>query len=389
MAINKQVSSWNSELPNVTPYYAVKSNPDPYILNELYRRGVKFDCASGREIHDCEAYSGAGVQIANDILFANPTKTDADMRLAAQRGICETVVDSPEEVWRIIHAGWRPKVFIRLAVDDCASRSPFSIKFGAEKKTWKSILGALDLAGLSLAGLSFHIGSASSDARQYTRAIELCRRFAFETGRQLDAVDIGGGFMPDTFKETAGVIRESIRNWTESDLVAPPRRWLAEPGRFFSAVTHTLFTQVIGSKKGPGGVGWRYTIDESIYGQFSCIPFDHQRPHWVRVDERVSGNRAERGRGFLFGRTCDSLDLIAYSEKMTRLKAGDWLCFPGMGAYTMSSSSEFNGFPRPKIYYQNDGWLDPKKISPDPDIVFPIETKSSIKLSLPTEQILE
>lgn len=319
-----------------------------------------------------------GLGVAKDILFANPTKTDTDMRMAANRGILETVVDSPEEVWRIVHAGWRPKVFIRLAVNDDASRSPFSIKFGAEQRSWKSILGALDMAGLKLAGLSFHIGSACSDAGQYTRAIELCRKFAYETGRQLDAVDIGGGFMSETFKESAGAIRKAMKNWTESGLVAPPRRWIAEPGRFFSAVTHTLFTQVIGSKDGPGGVGRRYTIDESIYGQFSCIPFDHQRPYWCRV----GGNRTERGRGFLFGRTCDSLDLIAYSEKMGLLKTGDWLCFPGMGAYTTSSSSEFNGFPRPKVYYQDEGWLDPGKICADQDIIFPIETKSSVKLSL-------
>jgi ornithine decarboxylase len=384
-AIQRQVAIWKEELPTITPYYAVKSNPDSQILNELHRNGVKYDCASSREIRDCEAFSGAGLAVSKDILFANPTKTDADMRLAAQRGITETVVDCPEEVWRIAHTGWRPNIFIRLAVDDMASRSPFSIKFGAEKRSWKSIIGALEITGLKLAGLSFHIGSASSDATQYTRAIELCRRFSYDTGKYIEAVDIGGGFMPETFAKAAAKIRRAVKDWETSTMLRPPTRWIAEPGRFFSGVTHTLFTQVIGAKDGPGGVGWRYTIDESIYGQFSCIPFDHQRPHW----RRVGGNRDEKGRGFLFGRTCDSLDLIAYSEKMARLKAGDWLCFPGMGAYTTSSSSEFNGFPRPRVYYQDEGWLDPGKLGADPDVVFPIETRSSINLSLGREDTVQ
>ena len=377
-AIQRQITLWRQELPQITPYYAVKSNPDSRLLNKLHMNGVKFDCASGREIQDCEAYSGIGIAVAKDILFANPTKTESDIQLAAQRKIMETVVDSPEEVWRIAHSGWRPNIFIRLTVDDMASRSPFSLKFGAERHSWKSILGALDIAGLKLAGLSFHIGSASSDATQYRKAIELCRKFSYETKRKIDAVDIGGGFMPETFKDSATQIRSAIKDWQMNGLIPPPLRWIAEPGRFFSSVTHTLYTNIIGAKVGPGGVGWRYTLDESIYGQFSCIPFDHQRPNWVRV----GGNRVERGRGFLFGRTCDSLDLIAYSETMNRLKEGDWLCFPGMGAYTMSSSSEFNGFPRPRVYYQDEGWVEPGKIEIEPGVIFPIETKSSINLSL-------
>lgn len=383
-AIQHQVQTWRKELPTVSPYYAVKSNPDSRILRELHRSGVRFDCASGREIADCEAFSGVGLGVSKDILFANPTKTERDMHLASSRKIQETVVDSPEEVWRIAHAGWRPNIFIRLAVDDTASRSPFSIKFGAERRIWKNILAALDRTGLKFAGLSFHIGSACSDAEQFKKAIELCRDFVFETGRVADAVDIGGGFMPETFGAAAVAIRKAVGDWEASGVVPPPRRWLAEPGRFFSATTHTLYTQVVGVKEGPGGVGWRYTLDESIYGQFSCIPFDHQRPNWVRV----GGQREEKGRGFLFGRTCDSLDLIAFSERMARLKAGDWLCFPGMGAYTTSSSSEFNGFPRPSVYYQDEGWLDPAEVPANPDVIFPIETRSTVSLSLGDKQVL-
>jgi ornithine decarboxylase len=234
----------------------------------------------------------------------------------------------------------------------------------------------MKMTGLRLGGLSFHIGSACSDSGQYKSAIDECRRFVHETGQRVDAVDIGGGFMPETFSKTAETIRASVMDWQMSGNAPPPKRWIAEPGRFFSAPTHTLFTRVIGMKDGPGGVGWRYTLDESIYGQFSCIPFDHQQPYWWRV----GGSRPRRSRGFLFGRTCDSLDLIAFSEKMSELREGDWLCFPGMGAYTTSSSSEFNGFPRPCIYYQDEGWLNPGDIAHDPSIIFPIETKSSIKL---------
>ena len=89
-------------------------------------------------------------------------------------------------------------------------------------------------------------------------------------------------------------------------------------------------------------------IDESLYGQFSCIPFDHQKPAWFRVpmsDEIVPRDKSD---AILFGRTCDSLDVIARGE-MESLEVGDWLYFPLMGAYTSATASEFNGFPKPYL----------------------------------------
>jgi ornithine decarboxylase len=107
--------------------------------------------------------------------------------------------------------------------------------------------------------------------------------------------------------------------------------------------------KVIAKKRGVNGVGWRYVIDESLYGHFSCIPFDHQIPAWFRVpsdsNKDIKRNKSE---AILFGRTCDSLDVIAKGV-MENLEVGDWLYFPLMGAYTSATASEFNGFPKPHI----------------------------------------
>ena len=107
---------------------------------------------------------------------------------------------------------------------------------------------------------------------------------------------------------------------------------------------------MIGKKPSIDGNSWRYTIDESLYGQFSCIPFDHKKPAWLRVS--MPGEKTERRRvkGTLFGRTCDSLDLIATSDNMEELEVGDWLWFPNMGAYSSVTASEFNGFPKPPTH---------------------------------------
>jgi Pyridoxal-dependent decarboxylase, C-terminal sheet domain len=53
----------------------------------------------------------------------------------------------------------------------------------------------------------------------------------------------------------------------------------------------------------------------------------------------------------VFGPTCDSIDVIARSVLLPRLKVGDFLYFQNMGAYTMAAASSFNGFmPSEKFY---------------------------------------
>jgi ornithine decarboxylase len=129
----------------------------------------------------------------------------------------------------------------------------------------------------------------------------------------------------------------------------PAIKYIAEPGRFIATDAFDFFVEVIGKKPGSNGE-WRYTIDDSIYGQFSNILFDQAKPVWSRVRHPNETGPRKYTKGTLFGRTCDSLDVIAKSDSMEELQVGDWLRFPRMGAYTRATASEFNGFPTPEIF---------------------------------------
>jgi ornithine decarboxylase len=54
----------------------------------------------------------------------------------------------------------------------------------------------------------------------------------------------------------------------------------------------------------------------------------------------------------VFGRTCDSGDLIADAANLPEVGVGDWLRIRSMGAYTTVTASEFNGFPKPRCVYE-------------------------------------
>jgi len=276
-----------------------------------------------------------------------------------QLGASSTVVDSPEEVQKLSEADFHANkhgVLIRLKVPDAASAQPFSRKFGAPLEWVSDIQHALRSAKLRHAGWSFHVGSLCSQPKQFSGAIELCAEAdaiarACPGARTADIVDIGGGFTanPDEFAAAAAEIRASRR------LFGPDTRWIGEPGRFFSSPVVTLRVEVIGIKRRfretEAGPAWIYTLNDSVYGSFSNIPFDGQRP----VYRLMSPDAAQRPRvqAMLFGRTCDSADCLSENIELPQLRVGDILEVDNMGAYTLVSASYFNGFPMPKRSYQD------------------------------------
>jgi len=339
--IDSSIRLWMKELPSISPYYAVKCNPDPQFLNYLFDRGINFDCASEREILQIKQLSRGPV--SNRIVYANPCKSVRDICAAKSIGSPITIVDSVEEIEKLTNYGG--KALVRLAVDDTGSDMPFSSKFGAHSTNIQEIATRAYAKGVELKGFSFHVGSSSKDHMAYSKAIEYCNKYMpilLNEGHFPTILDIGGGFLPDDddFVKKAHEIRGTLRHLPRSISV------IAEPGRFFAANSFDFFVEVIGKKYSNGE--WKYTLDDSIYGQFSNILFDKGKPVWERVRENGEPSRAY-STGTLFGRTCDSLDVIVASKSMEELCVGDWLRFPRMGAYTRATASEFNGFPTPDV----------------------------------------
>jgi ornithine decarboxylase len=187
-------------------------------------------------------------------------------------------------------------------------------------------------------------------------------------------LDIGGGWSheEEIFKEQAWHAREGLK-------YGPlPLETIAEPGRFFAAPVQDLYVKVVGKKPRAGG-GWRYTLDESIYGQFSCIPFDHANPKLARLclNRQDYETRATTDATF-FGRTCDSLDWICNTLETESLDVGDWLYVPNMGAYTTATATEFNGFPKPDSI-EGDEVPDEKDLRWFERVEYPLASMMNVK----------
>jgi ornithine decarboxylase len=371
----------------IRPFYAVKCNPDRLLLSQLSQLGAGFDCASGREMMEV-AELGGNETFQTSVVYANPCKPLRDLQKAKLLGSPTTVIDSFEEVDKLVSVGWTGGAFARLLVEDKNSIMPFSRKFGfaPEKVTDLSIYAKNK--GIALKGVSFHVGSGCEDPNQYKAAINLAMS-SLKTMKAHEhpatTIDIGGGFMADQalFEQYARVIRCGMAQSSFGLAKELRPQFIAEPGRFFATNSFDLFVQVIGKKPSLTGDGWRYTIDESLYGQFSCIPFDHKKPTWLRVPIGYHKEPPRKKvKGTLFGRTCDSLDMIAQAAEMEELEVGDWLWFPNMGAYTSVTASEFNGFPRPPYHSDELSLYLPTVEKLKPDHCFPKGIKTVTPVSI-------
>jgi len=348
--LQNQWSTWRSVLPYVKPYYAVKSNNNPILMGSLAQYGSGFDCASLREVREVRALATPQIPI----IFAHPCKIIDEIGAVQNLDVDTTVIDSPEEVVKLKMNGWKGSVLVRLLVDDKGSKQPFSAKFGAPSAWWPEICRELQKYEIPCSGFSFHVGSECGKPENFYNAIKTGSEFrdllSSYQRKPINTIDIGGGFLSDAASLQACAYEiNKARNQFFSP-TASPYRWIAEPGRYFASNFFTLYVPIIGKKRRVNGEGWRYTINESIYGSFSNIPFDHQRPKPISL--KISGRVAKIYPAEIYGRTCDSGDCLGKEFMMPEMDEGDWLRFDNMGAYTTVTASEFNGFPKPELYIE-------------------------------------
>lgn len=163
-----RLSLWREHLPDIHPHYAVKCNGDPALLLTLANAGVGFDCASQAEI---QATLELGVP-ASSLVYANPIKQPSHLRFAAERGVALTVFDGEAELHKLAKSHPSCELLLRLAVDDSHAQCILSNKFGAAPEHAEELLVTAASLGLRVVGVSFHVGSGSSDSDPFGDAVQ-------------------------------------------------------------------------------------------------------------------------------------------------------------------------------------------------------------------------
>ncbi|CDO92136.1 unnamed protein product [Kluyveromyces dobzhanskii CBS 2104] len=346
---------WAKLLPRVTPFYAVKCNPNLEIIKRLASMSTNFDCASKSEI---EKVLSCGVA-PERIIYANPCKASSFIRFAAKNGVKKSTFDNVDELYKIQKYHPESELLLRIVTDDSSAQCRLSTKYGCKLDDVPVLLETVKELGLNLIGVSFHVGSGASDFSTVTQAVKDARD-VFDIAESyglpaLKMLDVGGGYQFDTITEVAGVLNAALDHFFPQETHADVS-FIAEPGRYFVATAFTLAATVIGKRNVSDKESMIY-INDGVYGNMNCILFDHQEPtprvlyhndQFSYMDSNTSSKvptEACKNRVSMWGPTCDGLDCVSSEFYMKYdLDVGDWVYFSDIGAYTCSAATPFNGF---------------------------------------------
>lgn len=378
----KQFLFWKKYLPNVTPFYAVKSNPDKYLIEYMIENKLvtNFDCASVNELKLIDNIGKKYEDTTINRIYAHCIKDIDGLTYYNENknNIKFMTFDCNEELIKINkYCGKNADLVLRVNPIDISgsSKMPFGKKFGANMNNDDAVnllINAKNL-GMNVIGISFHCGSYVTSTSIYYETLRNIAKlwdYSYKNNLfNLEYLDLGGGFVPVTNKqdlnlfksvsiEINNAIKDFYSNYNNIKIIA-------EPGRYFSAGTGSLFLKVIGVKK--ENDLYKYYLNSGVYSICNNIKCDFYNqlpiPYYLNNDFNnnlnndinAKNNNLITHNATIFGPTCDSIDVLFENIKLpgNPLNFGDWVMFKSYGAYTLSLETDFNGMPRSIIKYIN------------------------------------
>jgi ornithine decarboxylase len=353
--LRKNYRTFKRYLPRVQAYFAVKANSLPEIVQTLFKEGASFDVASMPEFETVyQNIKGMPAKQRQDwiwdkIIYANPIKPEATLEQLDKYKPLVTF-DNVEEIHKIAKHAPHAGLALRLKVPNTGAMVELSSKFGAAPGEAVDMILEADRVGLTVEGISFHVGSQTTNFENYVQALALTANIFKEAKdrgyTKMNLIDIGGGFPAPydatvkPFQDLAKVINTEIDRLFPKDI-----QILAEPGRFMVATAGTAVSRVVGKAIRDGKPC--YYINDGVYHTYSGILFDHLH-YPIKAFKKGTTQLSA-----VFGPTCDALDVISMAENLPALERGDLVYSENIGAYSSASSTYFNGIPPAKIVHVN------------------------------------
>ncbi|MBT8152926.1 type III PLP-dependent enzyme [Epibacterium ulvae] len=318
--------------------YAVKANTHPAVLSNLVAAGVSgFDVASPAEM--------AAVRAASDTAamhYNNPVRSAVEVAAGIAHAVDSWSVDCHSELDKLRDVPKSCEIAVRFALPVAGAAYDFGSKFGASPDEAVDLLQRVAREGWTPA-LSFHPGTQCEDAAAWVEYIHAARDLVERSGVSVGRLNVGGGFAahrtggaPDLEAVFAAIEAAATRAFGDD---AP--HLICEPGRAMVSEAFTLSAGIKGMRPDGGTV----FLNDGIYGGLVDIrdmglP---ERVHVVAADG--TWRAADPAPRVVFGPTCDSLDRLPDGLPLPNDSAiGDFVLFPGLGAYSLAMTTAFNGY---------------------------------------------
>jgi diaminopimelate decarboxylase len=359
--IDRRINELRSALPRgVKLHYAIKANPMPALVDHVAAHVDGLDVASAGELR---VALGSG-RDPNDISFAGPGKTEAELAEALRAGVLINV-ESFREI-RVLarlsdQMGSSARVAIRINPDFELKHSGMRMgggpkPFGIDAEQVPDALHAIAIAKLRFEG--FHVFSGSQNLsvaaiiEAQSRAVDLASRLAAFAPGPVRMLNIGGGLgipyfpgeqpldIADLGNRMSEIVEEAARRLPNAEIVM-------ELGRFIVGEAGLYVCRVIDRKLSRGQVflvtdgGLHHHLAAS--GNFGQVI---RKNYPIVIGNRVAGTARELA--CVVGPLCTPLDILADRMDLPRADEGDLVVVLQSGAYGFTASpTAFLGHPAP------------------------------------------
>lgn len=329
-------------------HFAVKSNGNPHILNEVSSHGLGADLVSGGEL---KAAIAAGFK-PQDMNFSGVGKTDWEILLGLEHGIGCFNVESAQELDIINQlageSGKQANIAIRVNPDIDAHTHKYITtgtadnKFGINIEVLEQVISqARNLSNIKLRGLHFHIGSQITLMQPYVMLCETINDLIShyeQLGISFDIINVGGGLgidyndpehhlIPD-FKQYFNTFKQHLK-------LRPGQELHFELGRAIVGQCGSLITRVV-------------FVKESRNKKFAILDAgmtDLIRPALYEAHHKIQNLTAtdqQQDTYDLVGPVCESSDVFARDYLLPVTRRGDIIAIRSAGAYGQSMASTYN-----------------------------------------------
>ena len=191
-------------------------------------------------------------------------------------------------------------------------------------------------------GIHFHMASSNIGVEQwwrlYAAMLGWCRSIEGLSGRDVECLDLGGGWFPDDWHigpdhRFARAVGEVPKRLTHV------REIISEPGKAMAQPTMALGMRLLEFERRKGEIS-EAVVDASI----AELPMHHYQPHRIIHQHGRTGEwrPLNRGKTQLLGRLCMEDDILARNVALPDdAQVGDVLVFCDAGGYDRSMSYVF------------------------------------------------
>jgi diaminopimelate decarboxylase len=324
----------------VTNAYSIKTNPDERLIKLAFESGFLAEAISLLEVQKALTVGYKPEQV----VLNGPGKwwPEGMMPREPLRAVfCDSIPDLRRVVASLETKEMQSKmVGVRLRTPNINSRFGIPVDTPEALKTLVEAIQTLPRH--CTFGVHFHMASSNVGVRQwwhlYESMLRWCRSIETLAGREIECLDIGGGWFPDDWHPSSGDrFATAVRRAQE--FLPHVVEIISEPGKAMAQPTTALAMRLLEFDE------TQSEVEEAVVdGSIAELPMHFFQPHRILHQDARTGEwrTLKRGQTQLLGRLCMEHDVVASNVELPEgARVGDVLIFCDAGAYDRSMSYVF------------------------------------------------